>query len=89
VNRTNVDTGPVEETSQPTGQPTSQPENIAEMEITGPVLTWLEISHPQQPGPIGETDRVLDSRFNEEYDVWEVLLVALPDETEEDEEEEE
>jgi hypothetical protein len=89
VNRTNVDTGPVEETSQPTGQPTSQPENIAEMEITGPVLTWLEISHPQQPVPIGENDRVLDSRFNEEYDVWEVLLVALPDETEEDEEEEE
>lgn len=89
MNRTNVDTGPVEETSQPTGQPTSQPENIAEMEITGPVLTWLEISHPQQPVPIGENDRVLDSRFNEEYDVWEVLLVALPDETEEDEEEEE
>lgn len=66
----------------------SQPENIAEMEITGPVLTWLEISHPQQPVPIGENDRVLDSRFNEEYDVWEVLLVALPDESEGDEEEE-
>ena len=63
----------------------AQPENIAEMEITGPVLTWLEVSHPQQPVPIGENDRVLDSRFNEEYDVWEVLLVALPDESEEEE----
>lgn len=72
-----------------TGQPTAQPENIAEMEITGPVLTWLEISHPQQPVPIGENDRVLDSRFNEDYDVWEVLLVARPDETDEEDEEEE
>ena len=87
MNRTNVDTGPVEQSGQPASQQAGQPENIAEMDITGPVLTWLEISHPQQPVPIGENDRVLDSRFNEEYDVWEVLLVALPDDTEGDESE--
>lgn len=88
MNRSNADTGPVEQSGQPSGQQASQPENIAEMEITGPVLTWLEISHPQQPVPIGENDRVLDSRYNEEYDVWEVLLVALPEESDEDENEE-
>lgn len=59
--------------------------DIAEMEITEPTLTWLELSHPQEPIPIGENDRVLDSAFNERHDVWEVLLLALPEEgTEED-----
>ena len=58
---------------------TSERTTIADMEITGPTLTWLEVESPQQPIPIGENDRVLDSRFNEEYDVWEVLLVALPE----------
>lgn len=80
MNQGNTDTGSVEQT----GQPVAQPENIAEIEITGPVLTWLEISHPQQPVPIGENDEILDSRFNEEYDVWEVLLVARPDGSEEE-----
>lgn len=64
----------------------SQPQDIAEMDITEPTVTWLEVSHPQQPIPIGEKDRVLDSHFNEQYDVWEVLLVALPDEEDEDDE---
>ncbi|WP_135851437.1 hypothetical protein [Halorussus salinus] len=63
-----------------------QPDDIAEMDITEPTVTWLEVSHPQQPIPIGEKDRVLDSHFNEQYDVWEVLLVALPDEDEEEDE---
>lgn len=52
---------------------------IMEMEVTEPTLTWLEVEDPLQPVPIGENDRVLDSHFNDEYDVWEVLLVALPD----------
>ncbi len=60
-------------------------DDIAEMDITEPTVTWLEVSHPQQPIPIGENDRVLDSHFNEQYDVWEVLLVALPGEDDEDE----
>jgi len=64
-----------------------QPDDIAEMDITEPTVTWLEVSHPQQPIPIGEKDRVLDSHFNEQYDVWEVLLVALPDEDEQEDEE--
>lgn len=50
-------------------------------------MTWLEVSHPQQPIPIGESDRVLNSHFNEQYDVWEVLLVALPEESEEEDDE--
>ncbi|PSQ48277.1 hypothetical protein BRD15_05670 [Halobacteriales archaeon SW_6_65_15] len=64
-------------------------DDIAEMDITEPTVTWLEVSHPQQPIPIGENDRVLDSHFNEQYDVWEVLLVALPEEADEEEEDEE
>jgi hypothetical protein len=63
-------------------------DDIAEMDITEPTVTWLEVSHPQQPIPIGENDRVLDSHFNEQYDVWEVLLVALPEEDEDEEDEE-
>ena len=72
-----------------TGAPTEsgqRPDDIAEMDITEPTVTWLEVSHPQQPIPIGENDRVLDSQFNEQYDVWEVLLVALPDEEEDEDE---
>jgi len=59
-------------------------DDIAEMDVTDPTVTWLEVSHPQQPIPIGENDRVLDSHFNEQYDVWEVLLVALPGEEEDE-----
>jgi hypothetical protein len=61
-------------------------DDIAEMEITEPTLTWLEVSHPQQPIPVGENDRVLDSKFNEQHDVWEVLLIAIPNEEGESEE---
>jgi len=63
-------------------------ESIVEMDITEPTLTWLELSGPQQPVPIGENDRVLDSSYNREYDTWEVLLLAVPEETEESEVEE-
>ncbi|WP_327051469.1 hypothetical protein [Halomicrococcus gelatinilyticus] len=69
------------------GVETQTVEDIAEMEITEPTLTWLEVSHPQQPIPIGEKDRVLDSTFNEQHDVWEVLLIAIPNEEGESEEE--
>jgi len=64
------------------GAETEKLADIAEMEITEPTLTWLEVSHPQQPIPLGQNDRVIDSRFNEQQDVWEVLLIALPDEEE-------
>ncbi|MFC7080770.1 hypothetical protein [Halorussus caseinilyticus] len=64
-----------------------QPDDIAEMDITEPTVTWLEVSHPQQPIPIGENDRVLDSEFNHQQDVWEVLLVALPEDEGEEEDE--
>lgn len=62
----------------------SHPGDIVEMDITGPTLTWLELDQPKQTIPIGENDRVLDSRYNEEYDAWEILLVALPDDDESD-----
>lgn len=77
---------PVEGTEE-WSERTDEAPRITDMEITGPTLTWLEVESPQQPIPIGENDRVLDSRFNEEYDVWEVLLVALPDDEEDEEDE--
>ncbi|WP_233274746.1 hypothetical protein [Haladaptatus cibarius] len=67
------------------GAETEEIADIAEMEITEPTLTWLELSRPQQPIPIGENDRVLDSKFNEQHDVWEVLLVAFPEEKSDEE----
>ncbi|WP_231183583.1 hypothetical protein [Haladaptatus sp. DYF46] len=65
------------------GAETERTADIAEIEITEPTLTWLEVSQPQQPIPLGENDRILDSRFNEQHDMWEVLLLALPDKEEE------
>ncbi|WP_135805237.1 hypothetical protein [Halorussus marinus] len=79
MERQGTPTGPDERGQHDPTEP-AQPEDIAEMDITEPTVTWLELSHPQQPIPIGEKDRVLDSHFNEQYDVWEVLLVALPEE---------
>ena len=89
MERQGTPTGPGERDVGTSGEPTqtAQPDDIAEIDITEPTVTWLEVSHPQQPIPIGENDRVLDSYFNEQHDVWEVLLVALPDEEEEDDDE--
>ena len=84
MERQNTPTGPGEGSTGEQAQAAGQPNDIAEMDITEPTVTWLEVSHPQQPIPIGENDRVLNSHFNEQYDVWEVLLVALPDEDEEE-----
>ena len=87
MERQGTPTGPGEREMGGEPAQASQPDDIAEMDITEPTVTWLEVSHPQQPIPIGEKDRVLDSHFNEQYDVWEVLLVALPDEEEEEDDE--
>jgi hypothetical protein len=87
VERQGTPTGPGERSVNESVEAAEQPDDIAEMDITEPTVTWLEVSHPQQPIPIGEKDRVLDSHFNEQYDVWEVLLVALPDEDEQEDEE--
>ncbi|WP_435179459.1 hypothetical protein [Halorussus sp. AFM4] len=88
MERQGTPTGPGEPATGEQPETARQPDDIAEMDITEPTVTWLEVSHPQQPIPIGEKDRVLDSHFNEQYDVWEVLLVALPDEDEEEEDDE-
>jgi hypothetical protein len=86
MERQGTPTGPGERNVNESTEAAAQHDDIAEMDITDPTVTWLEVSHPQQPIPIGEKDRVLDSHFNEQYDVWEVLLVALPEDEEEEEE---
>jgi len=84
VERQDTPTGPGDQGVGEGMEQGQQPDDIAEMDITEPTVTWLEVSHPQQPIPIGENDRVLNSHFNEQYDVWEVLLVALPEDDEEE-----
>ena len=86
MERQGTPTGPGERSANESVETAEGPDDIAEMDITEPTVTWLEVSHPQQPIPIGEKDRVLDSHFNQQYDVWEVLLVALPEENEEEDE---
>jgi hypothetical protein len=86
MERQGTPTGPGERNVNESAEAAAQHDDIAEMDITDPTVTWLEVSHPQQPIPIGEKDRVLDSHFHEQYDVWEVLLVALPEDEEEEKE---
>ncbi|ODR83396.1 hypothetical protein BG842_09755 [Haladaptatus sp. W1] len=52
---------------------------MTDIDITEPTLTWLQLVQPHQPIPIGDEDRVLDSRFNTQWDCWEVLVVAMPE----------
>lgn len=39
-----------------------------------PELRWVQLREPKQAVEIGRNGRVLDSRFHEGYDAWEVLL---------------
>lgn len=37
-------------------------------------LRWVQLREPRHAIELGANGRVLDSRFHDEYDVWEVLL---------------
>jgi hypothetical protein len=54
-------------------------ETITDIDITEPTLTWLQLVRPHQPIPIGDEDRVLESRFNTRLDCWEILLLSMPE----------
>jgi hypothetical protein len=63
------------------GAPTQAqaPEPVAEMDVQQPTLRWVSLQHPQQPIPIGESDYVLDSFFNVQFNTWEVLVLIEPE----------
>ena len=69
------------------GAPTQAqgPEPVTEMDVQSPTLRWVSLQHPQQPIPIGDSDYVLDSFFNVQFNTWEVLVLIEPAEDEEDE----
>lgn len=39
-----------------------------------PELRWVQLREPRHAVEIGRNGRILDSRFHEGYDAWEVLL---------------
>lgn len=55
----------------------------AEMDVSTPTLRWVSLADPQDTVDLGEQDYVLDSVFNMQYGIWEVLVLVQPTETEE------
>lgn len=57
--------------------------------VSTPTLRWVSLSDPQQAVALDTEDYVLDSFFNAQYGVWEVLVLVQPTEGEEEETEDE
>ncbi|MFC4407997.1 hypothetical protein [Haloarchaeobius iranensis] len=41
-------------------------------------LRWVVVEHPDQSFLLHEDDYILDSHFNPEFDIWEVLIRLEP-----------
>lgn len=48
-----------------------------------PLLKWVVVEDPEQSFLLEEDDHILDSHFNPEYDIWEVLIRLQAPEDEE------
>lgn len=46
-------------------------------------LKWIVLEHPDQTVLLEDDDYILDSYFNPQYDVWEVLIRLDPSTSEE------
>lgn len=57
--------------------------------VSTPTLRWVSLSDPQQAVALDTEDYVLDSYFNAQYGVWEVLVLVQPTEGEDEEPEDE
>jgi|GEM_PF-4669286 len=71
--------------SQPTGEPAadrvSQRERSIELDRSTdgqPQLQWVVVENPDQAVVLTSEDYILDSYFNPEYDIWEVLVRLEP-----------
>lgn len=47
-----------------------------------PQLKWVVVENPDQTFLLEEDDYILDSHFNPEYDIWEVLIRLESDDDE-------
>jgi len=47
-----------------------------------PQLTWVVVENPDQAFLLEEDDYILDSHFNPQYDIWEVLIRLEPEDDE-------
>lgn len=77
---------PPTEPSQEAGQPQQYRTRPIEVERSPrgqPELRWIALEDPDQSFLLQEDDYILDSHFNPQFDVWEVLIRLEPDESEE------
>jgi len=76
-----------DQTSQPnqgTGQPQqyrTRPMEIDRSAQEQPELRWIALEDPEQSFLLQEDDYILDSQFNREFDIWEVLIRLEPEES--------
>lgn len=72
--------------SQSAGQPQerrTRPMEIQRSEQEQPELSWIALEDPDQSFLLHEDDYILDSHFNPEFDIWEVLIRLEPAESDE------
>lgn len=77
---------PTSQTSQnteKTQQYRTRPIGIERTEQDQPELRWIALEDPDQSFLLHEDDYILDSQFNPEYDIWEVLIRLEPETSEE------
>lgn len=55
-----------------------QPVEFERKEQEQPHLKWVVVENPDQSFLLEEDDYLLDSYFNPEYDVWELLIRLEP-----------
>ncbi len=78
MSRHDPSTPPKQEAERPHRQ-RDEPIELERGDRTQPLLRWLVVEDPEQSFQLHEDDYVLDSQFNPEFDVWEVLIRIEPD----------
>lgn len=71
--------------SQDAGQPQkyrTRPIELERSDIEQPELRWIALEDPEQSFLLMDDDYILDSHFNSQFDIWEVLIRLEPDEQE-------
>lgn len=77
---------PPSQQSQEAGQSQQYRTRLVELERSPqgqPELRWIALEDPEQSFLLKENDYILDSHFNPQFDVWEVLIRLEPDSSEE------
>ncbi|MFW5911816.1 MAG: hypothetical protein ACOCQV_03660 [Halolamina sp.] len=70
-------TQPTQESSQPREYRT-RPIELDRATQTQPELRWIALEDPEQSFLLEEDDYILDSHFNPQFDIWEVLIRLEP-----------